>query len=112
MEIDLNISSLYIEETNCIKCSKCKKICPVNAIYNTNDKAFNILKDKCVKCRLCISICPQKCIKLTPMPKTQVIYASNSNNFISELKNDPEIIKAKKQYINQLIKELEKKNQC
>lgn len=44
----------------CIKCKKCQRHCPVEAITIT-DKV-NIDRDKCIGCFGCANICPQKAI--------------------------------------------------
>lgn len=46
-----------IEKNKCIGCGKCIAVCPVNAIYLKDNKAF-IDKEKCIFCGKCLSICP------------------------------------------------------
>ncbi|MBQ7734201.1 MAG: 4Fe-4S binding protein [Synergistaceae bacterium] len=46
----------------CIKCGRCVRGCPVDAI-DINAKSFNL--DKCIGCWGCINRCPQHAISST-----------------------------------------------
>ena len=46
----------------CIGCTKCSRICPVNAITGTVKEQHIIDQDKCIKCEACIGVCPVKAI--------------------------------------------------
>lgn len=50
----------------CIKCEKCKQICPANVIemIGNNNTANLIDKSKCLHCFCCHEICPHGAIKL------------------------------------------------
>lgn len=48
--------------SNCISCSMCKKICPVENIDLEDGKP--IWKGKCIDCMACINICPEKAINI------------------------------------------------
>ncbi|XBC38286.1 MAG: RnfABCDGE type electron transport complex subunit B [Buchnera aphidicola (Floraphis choui)] len=52
-----------IDEENCVGCSKCRLICPVDAIVGSYNFMHTILPHMCTGCNLCISICPTNCIK-------------------------------------------------
>ena len=63
--IDRNIDSVIINkmeednETECINCGACKKICPLN--INVKNCYFDKMKHKnCIGCGLCNYICPAK----------------------------------------------------
>ncbi|MGM0441880.1 MAG: DUF362 domain-containing protein [Elusimicrobiota bacterium] len=50
------------DEKDCIKCGKCKKVCPVDAIeYENGYPRFDM--DKCIKCFCCAERCPQTAIR-------------------------------------------------
>lgn len=53
----------YIADDSCINCSKCKNICPADAIEMHNGKPkWNW---KCESCQRCINMCPKKSIQLS-----------------------------------------------
>ncbi|TCL59226.1 NADH-quinone oxidoreductase subunit F [Hydrogenispora ethanolica] len=47
----------------CKGCSKCSKVCPVQAISGEIRKPFTIDSEKCIKCGACVSSCPFKAIE-------------------------------------------------
>jgi NADH-quinone oxidoreductase subunit F len=47
-----------IDPEKCKGCSKCTKVCPVNAITGKIKQAFTIDREKCIKCGACVSTCP------------------------------------------------------
>jgi Na+-translocating ferredoxin:NAD+ oxidoreductase subunit B len=51
-----------IDEQNCVGCSKCRQVCPVDAIIGSLNLMHTVLIDFCTGCNLCISICPLDCI--------------------------------------------------
>lgn len=54
---------VYIIESDCIGCTKCTKICPVDAIVGSNKLMHTVISDLCTGCDLCISPCPMDCIE-------------------------------------------------
>lgn len=54
---------VYINESDCIGCTKCAKICPVDAIVGSNKLMHTVISDLCTGCDLCISPCPMDCIE-------------------------------------------------
>lgn len=52
-----------IDPEKCKGCSKCAKICPVQAISGEVRKPFVIDTEKCIKCGACITACPFKAIQ-------------------------------------------------
>jgi NADH-quinone oxidoreductase subunit F len=54
---------LLIDPQLCKGCSKCSKVCPVQAISGEIKKPFVINTDKCIKCGTCVSSCPFKAIQ-------------------------------------------------
>ena len=59
----VKLKTIFIEEELCKGCSKCARICPVNAISGKIKEPFIIDKDKCIKCGACIEACAFKAIK-------------------------------------------------
>ena len=59
----VKLKTIFIEKELCRGCSKCARICPVNAISGKVKEPFIIDKDKCIKCGACIESCAFKAIK-------------------------------------------------
>jgi len=57
------LKTIFIDDKLCKGCSKCARICPVNAISGKIKEPFKIDSDKCIKCGACIEACPFKAIK-------------------------------------------------
>jgi len=53
-----------IEHDDCIGCTICIKVCPVDAIVGAKHKIHFIINDQCNGCELCISECPVNCMKM------------------------------------------------
>lgn len=56
-----------INETECIGCSRCIPVCPVDAIIGTHKFLHTVLLDECIGCKLCLDPCPVDCIELVPL---------------------------------------------
>jgi H+/Na+-translocating ferredoxin:NAD+ oxidoreductase subunit B len=56
--------SVRIIEENCVGCTKCLAVCPVDAIVGMAGMLHRVLADECIGCRLCIEPCPMDCIEL------------------------------------------------
>lgn len=54
---------ISIEAELCKGCTKCAKICPVDAIHGKVKEPFVIDQNKCIKCGACIDSCSFKAIK-------------------------------------------------
>jgi len=52
----------YFIEDSCKGCTKCKKVCPTNAIIGNVKELHVIDQEKCVKCGVCVPVCPFKSI--------------------------------------------------
>ncbi|MGO4699941.1 RnfABCDGE type electron transport complex subunit B [Dyella sp. 2RAB6] len=61
-----------IVEADCIGCTKCIQVCPVDAIVGAAKAMHTVIADDCTGCELCVPACPVDCIVLEPMPLTQV----------------------------------------
>lgn len=60
----LYYETAFIEEKNCIGCTKCSKICPIDAIVGSENTIHTVLQEICTGCKLCISPCPTDCISI------------------------------------------------
>lgn len=73
-EIDLNEIKQYqiaeINESECIGCTICIKVCPVDAIVGAKLQKHFIINQQCNGCELCISQCPVDCMKMVNNPKS------------------------------------------
>ncbi len=56
------LKNYHIIEDLCKGCTKCAKICPVNAISGTVKNPFIIDNQKCIKCGACLDSCKFKAI--------------------------------------------------
>ncbi len=67
-EIDMVVE---IIEKDCIGCTKCIQVCPVDAIVGAAKHMHTIIIDACTGCDLCIPACPVDCIITieAPLPK-------------------------------------------
>jgi electron transport complex protein RnfB len=61
-----------IVEADCIGCTKCIQVCPVDAIVGASKLMHTVLADDCTGCELCVPACPVDCIVLLPMPAAQI----------------------------------------
>jgi electron transport complex protein RnfB len=61
-----------IVEADCIGCTKCIQVCPVDAIVGAAKLMHTVIVDDCTGCELCVPACPVDCIVLLPMPPEQM----------------------------------------
>ncbi len=59
-----------IVEQDCIGCTKCLPVCPVDAIIGAAKKMHTVVAELCTGCELCIAPCPVDCIVLVAPPST------------------------------------------
>ncbi len=57
-----------IVEADCIGCTKCIQVCPVDAIVGAAKQMHTVILDECTGCDLCIPACPVDCIITIPAP--------------------------------------------
>ncbi|QCI22001.1 RnfABCDGE type electron transport complex subunit B [Buchnera aphidicola] len=55
---------VWIDEKNCVGCSKCALFCPVDAIVGAPNFIHTVLQDFCTGCNICLLHCPTNCIKI------------------------------------------------
>lgn len=56
-----------IRESDCIGCTKCIAVCPVDAILGAAQWMHTVIASECIGCKLCIAPCPVDCIELIPV---------------------------------------------
>lgn len=56
-----------IREDECIGCTKCIQVCPVDAIIGASKQMHTIITDECTGCDLCLAPCPMDCIDMKPI---------------------------------------------
>ncbi len=57
------LASIVIEKEKCKGCSKCARICPVQAIEGKIKEPYSVNQTKCIKCGACLESCPFAAIK-------------------------------------------------
>ncbi len=57
-------SVAVIDESWCIGCTLCIKVCPTDAILGSNKMMHTVIEPHCTGCELCIPVCPVDCISL------------------------------------------------
>lgn len=60
----------FIREDECIGCTKCVRVCPVDAIIGSGKTLHAIIAKDCTGCGLCLPVCPVDCIDLLPTEET------------------------------------------
>lgn len=59
-----------INETICIGCAHCGKLCPTDAIVGAPKQIHTVIQDACIGCGKCVAICPTECLRLHPVVPT------------------------------------------
>ena len=59
----LSRGHVTIDESRCISCGSCQRICPSQAIVVEREaKTWQIDRLRCVVCRACVDVCPVTCL--------------------------------------------------
>jgi Na+-translocating ferredoxin:NAD+ oxidoreductase subunit B len=53
-----------IVEADCIGCTKCILVCPVDAIVGASGMMHTVVSNLCTGCDLCAPVCPTDCIEM------------------------------------------------
>lgn len=59
-----------VDESLCIGCTRCYKVCPTDAILGAAKQIHNVFAEACTACGKCESVCPTECIRLIPVAPT------------------------------------------
>ena len=63
-----------VDETLCIGCTRCRKICPTDAIVGGPKQIHGVIRDACTGCEACAEVCPTESMRMfdveptTPLP--------------------------------------------
>lgn len=57
-------ATAIIREAECIGCTKCIAVCPVDAILGSGKLMHTVIEQECTGCGLCVPVCPVDCIDL------------------------------------------------
>ncbi len=85
------IADIVIDE--CIGCTICIKVCPVDAIIGARHQQHYIIEDRCNGCELCIAQCPVDCMEMKTNTKK-----------ISWVWPSPQSEESEKNYYNKLAR--------
>ena len=61
-----------IREAECIGCTKCIDVCPVDAIIGGPKLMHTVVQQECTGCELCMEPCPVDCIDMIPLVSSTV----------------------------------------
>lgn len=75
-----------IIEADCIGCTKCIQVCPVDAIVGAAKQMHTVILDECTGCDLCIPACPVDCIITIPAPLPEQIRRKSKPPLMSSIK--------------------------
>jgi len=64
-----------VVEADCIGCTKCIQVCPVDAILGAAGVMHTVIESECDGCELCVPACPVDCIVMEPRPALPPAFA-------------------------------------
>lgn len=67
-----------ISEPECIGCTKCIQVCPVDAIIGSAKKMHTVISDYCTGCEACIQACPVNCIDLQSIESQNINWVARA----------------------------------
>ncbi|MDD5033918.1 MAG: RnfABCDGE type electron transport complex subunit B [Methylococcaceae bacterium] len=78
LSIDLDLSDMEdqvpmvarVDESNCIGCTRCYKVCPTDALVGAPKQIHAVVADACIACSKCVDVCPTECLRLHPVKVT------------------------------------------
>lgn len=76
-----------LKENKCVKCGRCKNICPARAI-EIGDNGAGFDRTKCISCFCCMEVCPVEAIEMKASPLMAIVLKmKNVRNILSRIKN-------------------------
>ena len=61
-----NVSSLVLNQDECIGCGLCTEVCPHNVFELKKNKAVIIDFNACMECGACVNNCPSNALQVSP----------------------------------------------
>ena len=104
------IADIVREE--CIGCTICIKVCPVDAIVGARHMIHKVLEDQCNGCELCIDECPVNCMSMTKANQKNWVWPSkqsedSKNNYYQRLDRLDRIKKDKEENRKKVLEDSE-----
>lgn len=59
-----------IDESRCIGCAHCGKLCPTDAIIGAPKQIHAVFQEACMGCGACVAVCPTECLQMQPQTPT------------------------------------------
>lgn len=60
----------FIHEDQCIGCTRCIQVCPVECIAGAARCMHTVIRQQCTGCSMCVSACPVDCIQMMELQET------------------------------------------
>ena len=104
------IADIVREE--CIGCTICIKVCPVDAIVGARHMIHKVLEDQCNGCELCIDECPVNCMSMIKADQKNWVWPSkqsedSKNNYYQRLDRLDRIKKDKEENRKKVLEDSE-----
>jgi electron transport complex protein RnfB len=104
------IADIVREE--CIGCTICIKVCPVDAIVGARHMIHKVLEDQCNGCELCIDECPVNCMSMIKAHQKNWVWPSkqsedSKNNYYQRLDRLDRIKKNKEENRKKVLEDSE-----
>jgi electron transport complex protein RnfB len=104
------IADIVREE--CIGCTICIKVCPVDAIVGARHMIHKVLEDQCNGCELCIDECPVNCMSMIKAHQKNWVWPSkqsedSKNNYYQRLDRLDRIKKDKEENRKKVLEDSE-----
>ena len=104
------IADIVREE--CICCTICIKVCPVDAIVGARHMIHKVLEDQCNGCELCIDECPVNCMSMIKAHQKNWVWPSklsedSKNNYYQRLDRLDRIKKDKEENRKKVLEDSE-----
>lgn len=68
----LSVGELKINDSRCIRCQRCVKICPAGIFYEDNDRIRIKNESSCIFCGHCVAVCPKDAVEHVAFPNGSV----------------------------------------